>query len=298
MLFFDFLSFGILKCYIIKDQKIVQAIQAKMPKSRSIITDDKPQGIIWGWPYIGIIKLQKNDRVEELHVHMITTESYFKQISAVTVVKQVEHNDVIEKNITNTLIKVYSPHNAGMRYVHRSFDTSHYIPYPKQEIILNEIITKYTESKYKKTFTVYISGTPGSGKSTIAIILAKMLANLRGAKTASYCKKFNPTKYGNSIDELYDYIVPTSTNILVLVFEEVDILLNKIHNGILVEKYSPDQVYDKATWNSFMDDFSIGLYPYLILIMTSNVHIEEIHKLDPAYLREGRLDIMFDMDNM
>ena len=74
-----------------------------------------------------------------------------------------------------------------------------------------------------------------------------------------------------------------------------NILLNRIHlQLILPHKHIPIQIIDKRTWNDFLDDINIGFYPYLILIMTSNISNEDIgKKYDISYLRENRIHLSY-----
>lgn len=72
----------------------------------------------------------------------------------------------------------------------------------------------------------------------------------------------------------------------------IDILLNNIHNETVeLHKNIPIQVKNKSTYNSWMDDISIGIYPNTILIMTSNVDPIIIDELDPSYLNQNRIDL-------
>ena len=48
-------------------------------------------------------------------------------------------------------------------------------------------------------------------------------------------------------------------------------------------------------WNKMLDKINYGLYPNLILILTSNVHLEEINKKDGSLLRENRIHGAFHM---
>ena len=47
----------------------------------------------------------------------------------------------------------------------------------------------------------------------------------------------------------------------------------------------------KGDWNKWLDRFDRGYYKNVIIIMTSNKSIEWFDKLDPSYLRSGRINI-------
>jgi hypothetical protein len=42
-----------------------------------------------------------------------------------------------------------------------------------------------------------------------------------------------------------------------------------------------------------LDEIHIGMYPHMILLLTSNKSPEFIRELDPSYIREGRVDLTF-----
>ena len=77
--------------------------------------------------------------------------------------------------------------------------------------------------------------------------------------------------------------------------DEIDILLRKIYRNEITSNYKyPKEVYDKSTWNRFLDNFDRGYYPWVTLIMTSNRTIEQIdEELDSSFLRHGRVDQYF-----
>lgn len=137
----------------------------------------------------------------------------------------------------------------------------------------------------KEHAVAYIHGEPGAGKSMAALLLAREMK-------AALCKTFNPTEPGDSIADLYAQAAPTKETPLVIVLDEVDVILRKLADGIPTVKYIPVAVKDKTTWNSFLDDIDLGLYPWLIVVMTSNKSPEWVEKeLDPSYIRPGRVDL-------
>jgi hypothetical protein len=80
---------------------------------------------------------------------------------------------------------------------------------------------------------------------------------------------------------------------VILVIEEVDVLIKKIHKGIDKNNEIPISIYNKTSWNNFMDDL---IFYKIILIFTSNTSKTEIDKLDTSYLRKGRIDEYYYMD--
>jgi SpoVK/Ycf46/Vps4 family AAA+-type ATPase len=138
---------------------------------------------------------------------------------------------------------------------------------------------------------VFLHGICGAGKSTIGLLLAK---ELKG----SFCHTFNPTNPGDSLHNLvreaeveYDEKRP-----LVIVIEEVNTLIRQVHaNEITLHKNVQTSVYNKSTYNTFMDD--MALYKNVVLILTSNESVDEVNAIDPCYLRTGRVDAWYSMMN-
>ena len=80
--------------------------------------------------------------------------------------------------------------------------------------------------------------------------------------------------------------------------DEIDIILNNIHNETLVpHKNLGREVYNKTTWNNFLDNIDFGHFPYLILILCSNKTPSEINNLNPCYIREGRVNYIKEVIN-
>jgi hypothetical protein len=82
-----------------------------------------------------------------------------------------------------------------------------------------------------------------------------------------------------------------------LVLEECDKLIVNVISGVIKPHiYIPIPMMDKSDWNSMLDKVTdLGFYPNLILILTSNVMIDTIHKLDASILRNGRIDKAYHM---
>jgi hypothetical protein len=134
-----------------------------------------------------------------------------------------------------------------------------------------------------------ITGPPGCGKSMISILIAKQLK-------ASIVRTFNPSDPGDTIQQMYTEILPTKEKPLVVVLDEFDIIISKIHTGITQHKNIPIQVHNKPSWNMFFDDINLGIYQNMILIMTSNLGLFDLNKLyDSSYIRKGRIDNFYEL---
>lgn len=144
------------------------------------------------------------------------------------------------------------------------------------------IMTFYKERHFCK---VFINGPPGKGKTYFSYLMAN---KLNCFLTDNYC----PTDPGSNFNTIYNRFKTTLTKPLILVLDEVDIILDKIHNNKLTfHKSFRREICDKPSWNKFIDKFEYGLFPNTILIMTSNKTRQELDKLDKSYLRDGRINL-------
>ena len=50
---------------------------------------------------------------------------------------------------------------------------------------------------------------------------------------------------------------------------------------------------NKTGWNTLLDKIQLGIYPNVILLLTSNMDVKKINQMmDESYLRKGRMDII------
>ncbi len=158
-------------------------------------------------------------------------------------------------------------------------------PRSNQQIIIDRIL----KNQKKMGHTVaYLYGEPGTGKSMIGLFLAQQTGGV-------YCSSIKPWRPNDTIDSLYAELEPSEISPLILVFDEFDAAIMKIHAGIDSHKALPIAVQDKAGWNHMLDNIQRGMYPHLILVLTSNRGPDFFTALDPSYLRSGRVDCSFEM---
>jgi hypothetical protein len=270
--------FGLQLYKIVAQQQVILALK-KIPKRATIISEDNPRGWVWGWPYFGYILETTNSGhfgpSANTEFYLYTTKNFYNTITT--------HKPINLSDKPQTISMWTRTGNYfGLHYSKRDLDVTKCEPRKNQEEPLETIIKHFSAKNHT---VVYLHGDPGTGKSMIPLLLAKKM-------NGSYCIAHNPTNPGDSIDLLYNAVCPTTDNPLVIVFEEIDIMVDKIHTGrINMHKNIPTQIMDKIGFNTYLDLIDRGLYPSLILIMTSNKSPEYIDSLDGSYIREGRVDL-------
>lgn len=141
-----------------------------------------------------------------------------------------------------------------------------------------------------------LHGPPRKGKSMIPYFVAKSLLQDKSAsskiKKVSLVDTFNPFQPGDYFNTLYNKVSPSKDSPLIVVLEEIDIQITKMHDGSLkVHNDIPTQITCKTEWNQFFDHFDRQQYPYVYLIMTTNKTAAYFDKLDPSYMGEGRVNL-------
>lgn len=142
-----------------------------------------------------------------------------------------------------------------------------------------------------------LCGPSGVGKSMISILISKALLSQKNITKVTLCDTFNPADPGDSFSKLYNKVSPTENKPLVVVLEEIDILISKIHdNKVVPHKDNPILIKNKCDWNTFMDRFDKKvIYPYVILMMTTNKSLQYFSDMDESYMRKGRTTMTINM---
>jgi hypothetical protein len=137
--------------------------------------------------------------------------------------------------------------------------------------------------------TVYVSGRPGTGKTTVAALVAREL-------NASVCMDFCPTDPGDTLANVIQRVKPTAKRPLVILLDEADCMIMRAHTqAVQAHKHIPIQVYDKATLNKFLD-YVDKFVPHVLLMLTSNRPKDFIDDLDPSYLRVNRVHGVYEIN--
>lgn len=107
------------------------------------------------------------------------------------------------------------------------------------------------------------------------------------------CDIYKGNEPSSNFNEIYTRVRVSSDKPIIVVFDEVDIMISEIHESSnqTHKKYSKE-IFDKTSWNTFMDKVEYGLFPYVIILMNSNKRRREIDKYDSSYLRDGRVNLV------
>ena len=298
----------------VSNKRQIPLLLSRISKNASYTEDDKPRGWIWGKNYIGYIlegghSSHRGGEGNSLTIFILCRARFFKDImNPSSKMKQIDTDDTNSdeeentsneknkknnknKNIDNK-IKFYERHGNyfWLQYNNREIDLEKYTARPNQQKIIEQIIEQYKNSNNDGNTSVnIIYGIAGTGKSMISLLLAKEMG-------APLCDSFNPTEPGDDIGLIYNTAMPTYEKPLILVLEEFDILIHKLHNNLIAtHRDIPIQVKDKTSWNMFFDRIDRGLYPNLIVILTTNTDPVMIDNMDKSYLRSGRINARYEL---
>jgi hypothetical protein len=281
---FILMNFKILTFTVCNSNKI-KTIIGKIKISSDIDEEGLPIGYFYGYHYFGHIEHNNDCENNNSKLWIITFKSIFDQMSKSDIEKKSDQNEN-SIDIWNKQGNYFHFHYVNRKLIVMKKPTS------SQQNILEKIQTQYN-SNPTKNCVVFVHGKPGSGKSTLALLLTKQFKG-------NYCNTFNNTEPADALDGLYCRVEPTETSPLILLLDEVDIILHNISSDLKVYKQhttSPREVYDKRTWNSFLDKIDQGLYPNLIIIMTSNKSKDIIDSYDKSFIREGRVNLYFELED-
>jgi len=241
-------------------------------------------GLFFGYSYIGYIYKSSNDKENNI-LYCLCTENQFEELKK-------KKGEIIRD--TDIFIKLLTRMGTyyNLRYVKSHLNCTKFIANDFQEQIIREVFEFYKENN---NCVIMISGGPGTGKSSMGVLIAKKCAE--EFEEGYLCKTFNPTSPGDPLRYLYNQCNPTLKKPLILLIDEFDILLDSFHhNQVVLHEHIPTEVYNKITWNNLFDDINSKLYPNLIVILTTNLTRENIEKeYDKSYIRPGRVNFYYNI---
>jgi len=293
---FILLQFFGIGTHVINDERkadvILRKLSGKVTSSliRYQYGEFKPNGFFFSRKYIGIIFEKQEDRKVVNVLYILTSKKILDGLIKDSndeddKAENENENDVDSKIeiVVDSTIKMY---NRTGNFWHLGYEPADIsfseTARPDQSRIVTSIIKFYNE---KQHCTSFISGRPGSGKTTIAYLLAKEL-------NGSVCDSFKPTDPSDTIAELVKRVRPTKKNPLIILLDEIDVMIWKCHKILITQhKISPIPVLDKTSINTFFDNTQ--RIKNVIMILTSNKSKDEIDTEtgDSSYLRDGRVNV-------
>jgi ATPase family associated with various cellular activities (AAA) len=273
-----------IRLYTVTRREICQRVQKRISYS-SHTCDGKGYGYSIGFWYIMSINIFQSDESDRYSIWMIATAATYQYLTNDS--GESTTSDIISNTTDTKQLAIYqrtgSYNNPWFR---KRLVTMHSYTPRANQLYLIEMI----RAEMKKTGHVvaYIHGPPGSGKSMMGLLLADSYKGF-------YCNTLRPWQPGDNLASVYSDIEPTESAPLVIAFDEIDTHLIKIHAGIEPHKSIPITVPDKAGWNQMLDEVQRGMYPHTIIILTSNKSPDFIRNLDPSYIRDARVDIIYEM---
>jgi len=278
------------KLFQITSREQVTKIRKRFKARSSVIIDDElGSGFFLTRRYIGYIKEESSPRGGSAHkVYIVTTQQLLKKLLDVPSDIDPELGEVVldgEQDVTTMTIWERHGSYFDLSYNQRKL-LFPFHPRSTQEAVIARIKEVY---EAKHNHCVMLHGEPGTGKTMIGRFLAIEYSG-------HYCDTLNPTDPGDEMGTLYNSISPTKTKPLILVLDEFDTILLKIHEGTIDKhKYIPIPIQNKTGWNQFLDRFSIKTWPNVILLLISNRSPKWVSEHDTSYTRKGRVDDIIEL---
>jgi len=288
-----------IRLYVLRDKEVCRLLQKRLGVTSHVADGGKGYGISVGRWYYASVSIHRGDHGDDYDVWMIATEASFAALvgpegedkekdkgsdagAEVLTTKTAKAAKAAKEGIT-IFERTGSNYNVWFRQRKITVDTVK--PRPDQEVVLVAIEEHHRRVGHT---VVFLHGAAGSGKTMIGVLATARLGG-------TYCDTLLPWQPGDSLADLYAEADPTAERPLILAFDEVDGVLCAVQVGIAPHKAVPILIRDKAGWNRFFDKIDLGMYPHLILLLTSNRDPDFIHALDPSYIRKGRVNLTFEI---
>lgn len=254
-----------------------------------------PYGIIIGKNYIVYKEIlyefdELSPSSKKYELHMITKKKIIEEIDNIVDNINDNNDNNVEKIEKNNKIKYLRKTDAYLNSEYTTLTKTLYGNISENQNNIIKLIKKYLllseKNKYPFGGIFFISGQKGVGKSHISKFLTKEL-------DGTLCDTFYPNCFGDVYEDLYNKILPTRDNPLILVINEIDNIFESFKYK-KEHRFYRRNVEDKDSWNNFMD--YISEENNVVMILTSNLTMEQINnKYDSSLLRYGRVHLSINM---
>lgn len=290
--------------YVIQNAEDCKRIQKRVGRWCTHSTEDhRGFGYAIGRWYILSITLDRSEYGNYYDVWMIATRASFERLMEKSVREENEPgvSSSLEEDASSTstlaaaepavqatsTLQIARRSGSYFNPFYRVRDITLRLPTPwrGQDIIVNDVLEVYRRQRHAST---YIHGHPGTGKSTIGLLLAQ---KIRGV----YYNHFRPWEPNESLATVYNEIDPSEDRPLVLAMDEIDEAITLMDQHLIPRNNKlPIAITDRNGWNTMLDEIGMGLYPYTIVVCTSNTPPDRLPDL--SYVRAGRIDRIFPLD--
>jgi hypothetical protein len=286
-----------IRLYVTRDKTICQQIQRRIAYASHTTDNGHPTGYCVGRWYIGLMEMDCWGGEPRYSLWLVATRASYERLTAerlaapppIDLMDSSSPSDTKEAVASAPPITI-SVYNRGGTYTHsywsrRRIPVDAIAPRPAQ----TSIIQRIQEHQRRTRHTVaLLHGPPGCGKTMVGVLLA-------GALGGTFCNTLCPWRPGDQLADLYAEAEPDADKPLVVVLDEVDVGLVAVHAGVPSHAQVPISVQTKTDWNRMLDEIGRGMYPHMVLLLTTNRTPEFLRELDPSYIRPGRVDIIVGM---
>jgi SpoVK/Ycf46/Vps4 family AAA+-type ATPase len=264
--------------YTIKKREECLTIQKNISGCSHTTDGGKGYGYSVGPWYIAYI----GESGDEPSVSMVSTKATYERLSKSRDIEVSFTVDCVKSGSIRVFERFGSYGNSYYRSRNLRIGVE---PREPQRVILNSVKVLLDQ---KKSAVLLIHGPPNIGKTMISLLLAN---ELKG----TYCSSMAPWEPGDSLACLYSEAEPTENTPLIVAFDEIDGPLQRIHEGISDHKNLRTKVKDKQGWNQMLDEIQMGFYPHMVIILTTNKRPEFFNDMDPSYIRDHRVDKIYEL---
>jgi hypothetical protein len=281
-----------LRIFTLSKKEDCLKLQEKIGKVCTHSTENGGYGFSFGYWYILNLDVKSSNDGTTYSAWIVCTKRRFDLL-----MEESPQKKKTIKNLENTqksmkeefyVLEKSTGNYSNTYYRMRTLERYCIVPSEAQQKIVDSELEIF---RGKGSAVFFVSGPCGRGKSMTAVFLAKAL-------NAMYCEDCTPWEPGDSVQSMYmDFQHDTlgkKPGPIIVCFDEIDVVLEKMHaKQIPNNETVQTSVRDKMGWNKLFSKIERGLYPNLIIVMTSNKSPEEITVAlgnDRSFLRKGRID--------